>query len=269
MESSFVNANGTNVAYKVIGEAEDPTVLLIMGLGGSHKLWGNDLPNRLMASGYQVIVFDNRDVGESQKFDEHGDPLMWWEGLKWQLGFDINAPYDLGDMAADSIGLLDALEIERVHVVGASMGGMIAQVVAARYPERVLSLTSIMSTPGFADHLPPPGELPLGEQDENMTEEERAAQLESFGIHLDAMPRQILAILKSGDRSAEVRTIKSPTLVIHGEQDTLIVPEHGEATAELIEGSKYVVYEEMGHNLPETVMPKMVAEMVDHMAPAS
>ena len=267
VDASMARANGINVAYKVLGESDDPTILMIMGLGGSHKLWGNDLPGRLVNAGYQVIVFDNRDVGQSQKFDEEGDPLMWWEGLKYAMGFDVNAPYDLNDMAADSVGLLDTLELEQVHVVGASMGGMIAQVVAAQYPERVLSLTSIMSTPGFADHLPPPGDLPIteGGDDESDSEEERAARLESFGLHLDAMPRQIMAILKSGDRSEEVKTISAPTLVIHGQQDTLIKPEHGAYTAELIEDSEYIVYEEMGHNLPESVMPELVSAMLDHM----
>jgi pimeloyl-ACP methyl ester carboxylesterase len=267
IDASIARANGINVAYKVLGESDDPTILMIMGLGGSHKLWGNDLPGRLVNAGYQVIVFDNRDVGQSQKFDEAGDPLMWWEGLKYAMGFDVNAPYDLNDMAADSVGLLDTLELEQVHVVGASMGGMIAQVVAAQYPERVLSLTSIMSTPGFADHLPPPGDLPIteGGDDESESEGERAARLESFGLHLDAMPRQIMAILKSGDRSEEVRTISAPTLVIHGQQDTLIKPEHGAYTAELIEGSEYIVYEEMGHNLPESVMPELVSAMLGHM----
>lgn len=145
------------------------------------------------------------------------------------------------------------------------MGGMIAQVVAARHPERVLSLTSIMSTPGFADHLPPPGELPITESDEDETEEERKARFEDFGLYLDAMPRQILAILKSGDRSEEVRTIAAPTLVLHGADDTLIVPEHGAYTAELIAGSEYILFENMGHNLPTEVMPALVGAMLEHM----
>ena len=261
----YTQANGINVAYKSIGNPENPTVLLIMGLGGSHRLWGNDLPNRLLEAGYRVVVFDNRDVGDSQRFDEAGNPIMWWEGLKWQLGFDVNAAYDLGDMASDSVGLMDALGVEQAHVVGASMGGMIAQVVAARHPERVLSLTSIMSTPGFADHLPPPGELPITEADIDEPEDERKARLETFGLYLDAIPRQIMAILKSGDRTEEVRSINVPTLVLHGQEDTLIAPEHGAYTAELIEGSDYIVFENMGHNLPPEVMPALVGAMVEHM----
>ncbi len=265
MQSSIADANGTQVAYKTLGDPEDPAVLLIMGLGASHKLWGNGLPVDLVEAGYHVIVFDNRDVGESQKFDEQGDPMMWWETIKYYIGLELNAPYDLGDMANDSVGLLDTLGLEKVHVVGASMGGMIAQVVAARHPDRVLSLTSIMSTPGFADHLPPPGELPIGESGESESEEAQAARLKELGIHLEAMPRQILAILKSGDRSEEVRTISAPTLVIHAQQDSLIKPEHGAYTAELIEGSEYILYEEMGHNLPEAIMPQLVSAMVKHM----
>ena len=266
VQASYTLSNGINVAYKSIGNPEDPTVLMIMGLGGSHRLWGTDLPNRLLEAGYRVVVFDNRDVGSSQRFDEAGDPTMWWEFLKWQLGFEVNAAYDLSDMAKDSVGLLDALQVDQAHVVGASMGGMIAQVVAARHPERVLSLTSIMSTPGFADHLPPPGELPITQEETDESEEERKARLEGFGLYLDAIPRQIMAILKSGDRSEEVRGISVPTLVLHGQEDTLITPEHGAYTAELIEGSEYIVFENMGHNLPAEVMPALVGAMVDHMA---
>lgn len=266
IEPAYARANDINVAHKVIGDAEDPVVILVMGLGGSHRLWGNDFPNRIVDAGYRVVLFDNRDVGQSQRFDNHGNPIMWWEFIKLQLGFEVNAAYDLNDMAADTVGLLDALNIEQAHVVGASMGGMIAQVVAAKYPERVSSLTSIMSTPGFADHLPPPGELGnFGGDLPEETEAERKARFESFGLYLDAMPRQLLAILKSGDRSSEVKTIGVPTLVLHGAEDTLIPPAHGEYTAELIKGSTYIAFEGMGHNLPEEIQPALVAAMVEHM----
>lgn len=268
VETHFVEANGVNIAYKVLGGKDDPAVLMIMGLGGSHLLWGDDLPNRLLEAGYQVVLFDNRDVGQSQHFNEQGDPLLWWELLKFQFGFEVNAVYDLADMADDSIALMDELGLRNAHIVGASMGGMIAQIVAARYPDRTRTLVSIMSTPGFADHLPPPGEQ-SGQQLTSMangeTDEETSERLKRMGLHPESMPRQIMAILKSGDRSDEVRSISVPTLVLHGAEDTLIPPEHGEYTAELIEGSKYIVFQGMGHNLPADILPELTKSMVAHM----
>lgn len=266
IEAIHAQVNDIDIAYKVLGDKENPAVLMIMGLGGSHILWGDNLPNQLVEAGYQVVLFDNRDVGESQRLDEQGNPTIWWEFIKDKLGFGVNAPYELGDMASDTIGLMDELRLEQAHIVGASMGGMIAQVLAARYPERVISLTSIMSTPGFADHLPPAGEMGgFAESEVAETEAEAKARLENFGFYLDALPRQIMAILKSGDRSEEVKTISAPTLVMHGKDDTLIPIAHGEYTAELIEGSTFVAFEGMGHNLPPAVLPAIVSSMLAHM----
>lgn len=265
--TQLATVNGVDIAYKRIGSDQDPVVMLIMGLGATHLLWGDELTHRLVGAGYQVVLFDNRDVGESQRFDAHGEPTLWWEFLKLQIGFEVNAAYDLSDMALDAVGLMDVLEIERAHVVGASMGGMIAQVVAARHPDRTLSLTSIMSTPGFGDHLPAPGNQvnDIMEEDEE-SEEERLKRLNFIGIHPQSMPRQIMAILKSGDRAEEVKTISVPTLILHGEDDTLIPPQHGEYTAELIQGSRYVSFEGMGHNLPAAVLPDLLGHMLAHMS---
>lgn len=266
IDTIHAQVNDIDIAYKVLGDRGNPAVLMIMGLGGSHILWADNLPNQLAEAGYQVVLFDNRDAGESQRLDEHGNPTIWWEFMKDKMGFGMNAPYDLSDMANDSIGLMDELQLEQAHIVGASMGGMIAQVLAARYPERVISLTSIMSTPGFSDHLPPVGEL--GGSTESPTEETEAeakARLESFGFYLDALPRQTMAILKSGDRSEEVKTIGAPTLVMHGKDDTLIPIEHGEYTAELIEGSTFIAFDGMGHNMPPAVLPTIVSSLLSHM----
>ncbi len=269
IELVHADVNGIDIAYKVLGDRKKPAILMIMGLGGSHILWGDNLPYQLVDAGYQVVLFDNRDVGDSQRLDEYGNPIIWWEMLKNFFGFEVTAHYDLGDMAQDSIALMDELHIQRAHIVGASMGGMIAQVLAARYPERAYSLTSIMSSPGlFADNLPPPG------QPENSfidplpgeTESEATARLRHIGLYLDSMPRQIMAIIKSGDRSEEVRTITIPTLVLHGENDTLVPLAHGEYTAKLIEGSKFVSFKGMGHNMPVEVMPAIVSNMVRHMS---
>jgi pimeloyl-ACP methyl ester carboxylesterase len=259
-----VNVNGIDIAYKVIGDQANPVVLMVMGMGSSHMLWGDYLPNQFVEAGYQVVLFDNRDVGESTYLDQYGQPTIWWEVVKNTIGLDMNAPYDLTDMAKDTVGLMDALEIQQAHGVGASMGGMIAQVLTAQYPDRVTTLTSIMSTPGFADHLPPPGSVGGGftAEREGETEQETKARLEHMGFYPDSVPRQLMAILKSGDRSEEVKTISAPTLVIHGKDDSLIPVEHGAYTAELIEGSKYIAFDGMGHNLPPAVLPEVAKNML-------
>jgi pimeloyl-ACP methyl ester carboxylesterase len=264
IDSQKVNVNGIDIAYKVIGDESAPVILMVMGMGASHMLWGDYLPNQLVAAGYQVVLFDNRDVGESTYLDQYGQPTIWWEVVKSNIGLNMNAPYGLTDMAKDTVGLMDALDIERAHVVGASMGGMIAQVLTAQYPDRVTTLTSIMSTPGFADHLPPPGTVGRGlsAQREGESDAETKARLEHMGFYPDSVPRQLMAILKSGDRSAEVKTITAPTLVLHGKDDTLVPVEHGAYTAELIQGSKYIAFGGMGHNLPPAVLPEILRNML-------
>jgi pimeloyl-ACP methyl ester carboxylesterase len=268
IELNFATVNDVKIAYRVLGDNSDPAVMMIMGLGSSQVLWGDRLPTTLVAAGYQVVLFDNRDVGDSQRFDEYGEPLVWWQLLKNKFGFEVDAYYDLSDMANDTVALMDALDIEQAHVIGASMGGMIAQIVAARYPQRTASLTSIMSTPGFADHLPQPNP----EASDRLTdlansgdENEDRARLHRIGLYPEAMPRQVMAIFKSGDRSEEVKTIRAPTLVLHGEDDTLIPPRHGEYTAELIRGSKFIAFAGMGHNIPDAVLPTLAGNIIDHM----
>jgi len=280
VEARTANVGGIDIAYKVLGQTTDPTVMLITGLGASHLFWGDRLPYGLVDAGFQVIIFDNRDVGDSQHFDEQGDEIMWWEFLKYKFGFEVNAAYDLGDMASDSVGLLDELSVERAHIVGASMGGMIAQVLAARYPDRVSTLTSIMSSPGFGDHLPSPtGPHPSNIMDPaaDESEEQRMSRLRRIGLYPESMPRQFMAILKSGNRAEEVKTITAPTLVLHGKDDTLIPLRHGEYTAELIPRSKFVAFSGMGHNLrqghppamPLEVILDIVSNMVAHMSASS
>lgn len=260
--------NGVSIAYASVGDAAAPPVLMVMGLTASHRLWGDDLINGLVDAGYRVILFDNRDTGESARLDELGEPTLWWQMLKSTLGFDVTAPYSLVDMADDGIAVLDALQISKAHIVGASMGGMIAQIIAATHPERSESLVSIMSTTG-APHLPSAeGDAAddlLGIAD---SEGDASAQLQDLGVFPEAMPRQLMAIISAGDRSAEVQSIAVPTLVLHGEDDTLLPPPHGAHTHELIEGSKYITYPGMGHNLPEPVVPLIVADMSAHFSAA-
>lgn len=221
-------------------------------------------------AGYQVLIFDNRDTGGSTRFDDWGQPVIWWQLLKDQLGFAVNAPYALDDMSADAVGLLDAVGYEKAHVIGFSMGGMIAQQVAAQYPQRVRSLTSVMSTT-FAKHLPPPTKE-ARERLTNFASGEAAEKLSQAmrdrGFYPESMPRQLMAIYKTGDRSEEVKTIAAKTLVIHGEDDGLVLPSHGQHTAELIKNSEIVIFPGMGHNVPEDVLPDMLERMIGHMRAA-
>ncbi|MEQ9451768.1 MAG: alpha/beta hydrolase [Pseudomonadales bacterium] len=253
--------NNIDIGYVVAGEVDAPAVMLIMGLTASHRLWPEALVNGLVDAGYRVVLFDNRDTGDSARLDQLGTPVLWWEMVKNTLGFDVNAPYTLGDMADDTIGVMDELGIERAHIVGASMGGMIAQTLAARYPERTRSLVSIMSTTG-APHLPE-AEDEAGEGLQNLGDSagEVAANLRAMGMYPEAMPRQLMAIIAAGDRTAEVAGIRAPTLVVHGAVDPLLPLAHGEHTHQTISHSAYEVYAEMAHDFPEDVVPKLVARM--------
>lgn len=269
-QASFLSdSKGVSIAYKTLGDADAEAVVLVMGLGASHSLWGDKFVQSIVFAGYRVVLIDNRDTGASSRFDEWGKPVLWWELLKRQLGLGVNAPYLLNDMAADVVSVMDTLEIERAHIVGASMGGMIAQIVAADYPQRTQSLISIMSTTG-APHLPAPSSDSsnllkdlVSNDDENNSDE---TEMKLRGFYPEAMPRQLMAILKTGDRTVRVKTIEAPTLVLHGADDTLIPPAHGQHTTDTITGSKLVIFEGMGHDMPEAVMPKILAEMTAHMA---
>lgn len=261
-------ANGMSIAYRSLGVPGQPTIIMIMGLGASHVVWGDAIAQGLQSNGFRVILLDNRDTGASTRFDDWGQPTLWWQVLKFQVGLPVDAPYTLSDMAADTIALMDVLELQDAHIVGASMGGMIAQIIAARYPERTRSLVSIMSTTG-APHLPPPSteasKLLLGTATDSDEAAERRAAMVLRGFYPEVMGRQMMAVFESGDRSKEVATISRPTLVIHGGQDTLIPPPHGEYTAEMIKGSELVVFNGMGHDLPEEILPEMLTKMTQHM----
>ena len=256
------------IAYRIVEEHPDrPKAVVIMGLGGSNIAWGDALISGLAAQGYEVLLLDNRDTGASTRFDDWGQPTLWWELLKYKLGFSVNAPYTLNDMATDITGLMTAVGYDQAHIIGASMGGMIAQIVAARHPEKTQSLISIMSTTG-APHLPPPTEeaeqrlrnLAIGE-----AAADREQAIRDRGFFPESMQRHLMAIFKVGDRSAEVATISAPTLVIHGADDGLVPPEHGEHTASLIKGSAFSIVSGMAHDMPEEVIPLLVQQMTTHM----
>ena len=258
--TDLININGVSIAYTTAGVEGNPSVLMIMGLMGSHKVWGEEIVNGLVNSGYRVILFDNRDTGESENLDRLGKPNLYWKFAMSYLGVDFSSPYTLTDMALDGIGVLDHLGIERAHVVGASMGGMIAQTIAYKFPERTKSLVSIMSTTG-APHLSQMSES--NEQNFNNAGGWDKNVAHSYVFYPEAMPRQMTAIMKAGDRSEQVRSIKVSTLVQHGVNDTLLPPDHGEHTAELISNSKLKIYENMGHNLPPEALPFVIEDMVN------
>lgn len=258
-ETISVDLNGVSIAYTTAGNQEDPAVLMIMGLMASHKVWGEEIVNSLVNSGYRVILFDNRDTGDSEKLDRLGKPNLYWKFFLNSIGFNFSAPYTLLDMADDGVALLDHLQVDQAHIVGASMGGMIAQIIASNYPEKTNSLVSIMSSTG-APHLSQMSDS--NEENFRNVEDIDVAGAEAYGFFPDAMPRQLTAIFKAGDRSNIVMGITIPTLVQHGENDTLLPVDHGEHTAELIKGSQFKVYKDMGHNLPPEVLPLVIKDMV-------
>tara|TARA_B100000614_G_scaffold141041_1_gene125323 strand:- start:126 stop:1013 length:888 start_codon:yes stop_codon:yes gene_type:complete len=260
-ETTLVDLNGVTIAYTIAGDRKDPAVLMIMGLMASHKVWGEEIVNSLVESGYQVVLFDNRDTGKSEKLDRLGNPNLYWKFFLSYLGIGFSSPYTLEDMANDGVALLEHLKIKEAHIVGASMGGMIAQIIASNNPEKTKSLVSIMSSTG-APHLSKMSrrnEERFRNIDDIDTENAR-----SYGFFPEAMPRQLTAIFNAGDRSNIVKKITVPTLVQHGENDTLLPVDHGKHTAKLISGSDYKVYKNMGHNLPADVLPLVIDDMINH-----
>jgi len=280
------HVNGISIAYQDFGDPAHDAILLVMGLGGQLIHWDDDLVFELVSSGFRVIRFDNRDAGWSEKFINEPTPGLM-TGLRFKLGMQLNSPYKLDDMAADSYALLEYLNIRRAHVVGMSMGGMIAQIMAAKYPDRVVSLTSIMSTTS-ASHLPM-GSVELKPRSGPNTREtainaslEVARLIDGTVAELsdeqwrqaigrgydrahygDGFDRQLWAILDSGDRVELLKTVKQPTVVIHGKEDTLIPYVAGEHTAEQVVGSKWVLLEGMGHYLDRVNKPKVIAEILE------
>ena len=263
-----VTVNSIDIAYRVLGQGEGrPKVLMIMGLGGSNVAWGDNLIRGLVDNGYEVVIYDNRDTGASTSFDDWGQPTLWLQLLKHSLRLPVNAPYHLNDMAADAVALMDSIGYSKAHIVGVSMGGMIAQIVAARYPQRTRSLISIMSST-MARHLPAPTDLAEGrlrELAEGEAEAEREAAIRNRGFFPQTMPRHLMAIFKAGDRSIEVAGIQASTLVMHGADDGLLPPAHGMHTAELINDARFVLLQDMGHNIPTALVPDIVAHMTQHM----
>ena len=292
---SFANANGLRLCYDTFGDPTAAPLLLIMGLGAQMVLWDDDFCAQLAEHGFYVIRFDNRDIGKSSQLSG-GKKLTPLELLKLRfLKIPVAAPYKLSDMAQDTVALMDALKIRTAHLVGASMGGMIAQEIAITFPERVRSLTSIMSTTGNPKIPPPTREAaavlmapPVTTKDEylerfaqtwkvlrvgSFPEDEakdrsRAERTFERGLNPAGVGRQLRAILASGSRKERLRSVKAPTLVIHGTVDPLVRPEGGQDTAASIPGAKLVMIEGMGHALPIRLWPQII-DAIDRHAHAA
>jgi pimeloyl-ACP methyl ester carboxylesterase len=290
-----IRSNGIELDYSVQGEPAAVPVLLIMGLGMPAAMWPDEFVQALVAQGLRVITFDNRDSGGSTRFDNIAVPNVMLAIARALVRRKVRSPYDLDDMAADSIGLLDALGIDRAHVVGVSMGGMIAQVLAARHPQRVLSLTSIMSSTGNPQRriafgkrralrailrAPPPSDdipatvthlervfaaigSPGFPQDAGLQRQhfERVARR---GLYRNGTARQLLAILGSGDRREMLRGISAPTYVIHGGDDPLVPLAAGIDTARNIPGARLEVIMGMGHDFPPALLSAVAVRIAEH-----
>jgi pimeloyl-ACP methyl ester carboxylesterase len=290
---NLVNVNGVDIAYQLHGNPLHPTLLLIHGLGTPLTGWPSVVIESFVAAGYQVLLLDNRDIGCSKKLDHFAIPNMPWVVLKLKLGLSIKAPYQLEDMMEDIVALLDALNLPEVHLVGASMGGMIAQLIAIHHPQRVKSLTSIMSTTGYkklpaiekgiretlaqtptskdykdrmAYHIKK-WQL-IGSPDYPSSDAYLHQYVDSMlhrGITAKGTMRQMLAIMAADNREHALSKLDIPSLVIHGDSDGLVNVAGGKATAEAIPKAKLKIYPGMGHDFPVELIPNIVDDIVKHV----
>ncbi len=275
--------NGIEIAYETHGDPDAEPLLLVMGLGAQLIAWPIELCDALVDRGFFVIRYDNRDVGLSTKQQDAGGDFMT-TFLAASQGEPVEVAYRLSDMAADGMALLDHLGIESAHVVGASMGGMIAQTMAIEHPERVRTLTSIMSMTGEREYgQPTPDAIAVllrpaaatreeaieadvtarrvigsPEHFDEAVARERAAATYDRCYNPAGTARQLLAIAASGSRAEGLAQLRLPTLVIHGDVDPLVTPTGGQRTAELVPGAELLMIEGMGHDLPLPLLPQVV-----------
>jgi pimeloyl-ACP methyl ester carboxylesterase len=286
-DERFCRAGEVELCYETFGNPGDPALLLVMGLGTQMLGWPAGFCRELAARGFYVIRYDNRDIGRSTWFDKHPPPLPR-ELFSRRIA---NPAYTLDHMADDGMRVLDCLGIERAHVVGASLGGMIAQVMAGRHADRVLSLVSIMSSTGnrwkgqpavrvYPFFLVRPARskkravrrlLKLmsivgSTAFESDVDELRAVAELSHdrGANPAGVARQLAASIASGDRTRELRSIKAPTLVVHGTADRLVKPSGGRATARAIDDARLMMIEGMGHDLPRGAWPQICEAIVEN-----
>jgi pimeloyl-ACP methyl ester carboxylesterase len=293
MNTGVAHNGDVELSYEVLGPLDREPLLLVMGLGMQRISWPDDFCDGLIERGFTVVRFDNRDSGESTHFTAAGRPST----LALFTRPEAVAPYRLDDMADDAVAVLDAVGWPSAHVVGASMGGMIAQALAIRHPQRVRTLTSIMSTPSpRIGRAKMKAALKLGRGGDIRTVEAAAERMVdvfrtigSPGFPLDevwlrdtgrrayqrghsdagAVPRQLAAINASGDRQIGLSQVRVPTLVIHGESDPLVQPAGGRATAAAVRGARLVTYKGMGHDFPRELWPAIQDEIAKLAASAS
>jgi pimeloyl-ACP methyl ester carboxylesterase len=274
------SANGIEIEYETFGDPSGDPLLLVMGLGAQLTLWHEDFCSLLADRGYYAIRYDNRDIGLSSHFDDFGAPNIPALMMSAAAGEELNVAYTLSDMAADGAALLDALSIERAHVMGASMGGMIAQLIAIDHASRVKSLVSVMSTVGgpnapqakpevMARLMMPPASNREAQIEQTL---ETSRIISSPGFKFDedekrrrvardydrayrpvGTARHLAAVVSSPGRAEALASVAAPTLVIHGDADALVVPENGRLTAEAIPGSELLMVEGMGHDIPSEI----------------
>ncbi len=291
MAEQTCRVGDVEIAYETFGDPSQPALLLVMGLATQMIAWHEDFCAELAGRGFHVIRFDNRDVGRSTAMRHLPVPTLRQLALRSKKA----AGYTLSDMAGDAVGLLDHLAIDRAHVVGASMGGMIAQTIAIERPDRVLSLCSIMSNTGarwsgqprlatyrvllgkppedrdrFVDHVLKTYKV-IGSPGFDRNEDDlrdMAARSFDRGRNPAGSGRQLAAIMASGDRTERLRSISAPTVVIHGTKDRLVSPSGGRATAKAIPGARLVGIEGMGHDLPRGTWPRIIGAIAENAARA-
>ena len=291
-DTKFLNANGLRLAYQEFGDSKDPVILLVAGLYNQMVRWPVKLCELLVSHGYRVIRFDNRDIGLSDKMHGVKAPGLFRLFIRHYFGIPVTAPYSLDDMARDTLGVLDALAIERAHIVGMSMGGMISQLVTAYYPQRILSLTSMMSTSG--EWGKGVASLKVYRQMLRPTTKNRSALDNSVDtwrmIGSPGYPkpddeirgilkaeykrcsnptgylRQIAAIRTAPGRGALLAGITAPVLVIHGRDDVLVPVSGGIDTASYIPHATLKIFEGMGHDLPLQLLPEFARLITDNAA---
>jgi len=277
-----VKAGIVELEYEEFGDPTDPALVLVMGLGAQLIDWPEEFCRRLAERGFRVIRYDNRDSGLSTALDELPVP-----DLGSARGGQQSVPYTLSDLAADTVGLLDGLAIQRAHVVGASMGGMIVQLLAIEHPERLLSVTSIMSTTGDPSvgqgtpeaiaaltAAPPPDRAEAIEHLVRLLRLTGSAEVTEADLRAratagydrarqpDGMARQMAAIVTAGDRTAALRSVDLPALVVHGEADPLLNISGGQATARAIPGAELLTVAGMGHDLPPSSWGTIIEAIV-------
>jgi pimeloyl-ACP methyl ester carboxylesterase len=287
--------NGIEIEYETFGDRGARPLLLIMGLGAQLLLWEEEFCAELVARGHFVIRYDNRDVGLSTKLEHAGEPNLLEVVQAAAAGRPVENVYTLDEMADDAAGLLDALQLDSAHVVGASMGGMIAQTLVLRHADRVRSLTSIMSTTGNPDLAPPEGDalgaLMRPRVDEREAAIEQAVSLQrmlggsAFPFDLErtrrlaaqsydrsfypvGISRQLAAVMASGSRAPALASVKAPTLVIHGDADPLVPLDGGRDTARAIPGAELLVIEGLGHEMPPPIWPRIIGAISEHTGKA-